>query len=391
LNKQYLHRLIQLTDKFNFDFLQLKRFIAQNSNIKIVSIFLQQTCSVKYYSIFSNISISFVIQICNIFRNIIFEKVFRIIDIEFTLYKKSATEYQYGKLYKTSYLFIKNWFFLSDIYKIKLSEILYFTVNCNIFCIFFEFSISVDLNTAQNNSAVLDFRSKIFDFLFYYFLQVIKSIKRSAKRRRSVIRNNENKPANNLLDITDKIAFEKSINIDLLEKEIANIVNQSIANRNSNKVQIIDSSRDNTYYNNNNKIREFFPPLQVCKYFLSLQVRKSFLLSQVYESFLSQLCKFFLLLQICKSSLLQEISRLNLSSFSEYFNLLIYSVLDAKNLVAEYKTNIAYSNLFFVDVEDTKYRVFNYQKSDFLKNIYIYVDNYIESCVLVIFSQSQNV
>jgi len=82
LNKQYLYKLIQLTDKFDFDFSQLKKFIAQNSNIKIISIFLQQICSVEYYFIFIDISISFVTQICNIFRDIILKKVFKIIDIE---------------------------------------------------------------------------------------------------------------------------------------------------------------------------------------------------------------------------------------------------------------------------------------------------------------------
>jgi len=128
--------------------------------------------------------------------------------------------------------------------------------------------------------------------------------------------------------------------------------------------------------------------LQVYK-FSSSQVRKSYLLSQVRKFFLSQVCKFFLLLQVCKSFLSQEISRLNSLNFSEYFNLSTYSVLNIKNFVAEYKANIAYDNLFFVNIENTKYRVFNYQKFDFLKNIYIYIDNYINSCILAIFSQSQ--
>ena len=83
----------------------------------------------------------------------------------------------------------------------------------------------VDLNIAQNNFAILDFKSKTFDFLSYYSLQIIKFIKRLAKRERSIIKNNENKSTSNLLNVTNEIAFEKSINIDLLKDEIANVVN----------------------------------------------------------------------------------------------------------------------------------------------------------------------
>jgi len=73
--------------------LQLKRLIAQNLNIKILLVFLQQTCFVKYYFISINIFISFVIQICNILQDIILKKVFKIIKIKLILNKEFATKY----------------------------------------------------------------------------------------------------------------------------------------------------------------------------------------------------------------------------------------------------------------------------------------------------------
>jgi len=393
-----LYRLIQLTDKFDFDFSQLKRFIAQNSNIKIISIFLQQTRSVKYYFIFIDISISFVTQICNILRDIISEKIFKIIDIEFTSNEESATKYRYEKFYKNSYLSIKSWFFLSDIYKINSSKILHFIVNCNIFYIFFDFSISVDLNNAQSKSVVLDISSKTFDFLFYFFLRVIKFIKRSAKRQRSAIRNNKNNSANILLKVTNEIAFDKSINIDILEE--ANAENQSITNRNSNKIQINNSSQNNTYYNENNEVDKFlssqvrksFSLLQICKSFLLSQIRKSFSSSLVRKFFLSpQVRKFSLSLLVCKSFSSQKISQLNSSNISKRSNLSTDSVSAVvyKNLVAEYKTNFAYSNLFFVDIEKTTYQIF-YSKFSNIKNIWIYFNNYVSSCVIAQFNLDLN-
>jgi len=108
LNKQCLYRLTQLTNKFNFNSSQLKRLIAQNLNVKIISTFLQQARSIKYYFIFIDISINFVIQICNILRDIILKRIFKITNIELILNKEFATKYRCKRLYKDSYLFIKN-------------------------------------------------------------------------------------------------------------------------------------------------------------------------------------------------------------------------------------------------------------------------------------------
>jgi len=71
----------------------LKKFIAQNLDVKIISTFLQQARSIKYYFIFINIFISFVTQICNILQDIISKKVFKIINIELTLNEELATKY----------------------------------------------------------------------------------------------------------------------------------------------------------------------------------------------------------------------------------------------------------------------------------------------------------
>jgi len=243
-------------------------------------------------------------------------------------------------------------------------KILYFIVNCNIFRVFFDFSISVNLNNAQSKSVVLNISSKMFDFLFFFFLRVIKSIKKSAKRQYSAIRNNKNNSTNILLKITNKIVFNKSINIDILEE--TNVENQSITNRNSNKIQINNSSQNNTYYNENNEIdkfslsqvRKYFLSSQICKYFLLSQICKFFLLLLICKSFLSlQVCKFFLSLLVRKSFLSQKIFQLNLSSVSKYSNLStdLVSAVVYKNLVAKYKTNVAYNNLFFVDIEETIY------------------------------------
>jgi len=233
------------------------------------------------------------------------------------------------------------------------------------------------LNNAQSKSAVLDISSKTFDFSSYFFLRVIKFIKRSAKRQRYVIRNNKNNPTNILLKITDEIAFDKSINIDILKE--ADAENQSIANRNSNKIQINNSSQNNTHYNENNKVDKFSlsqvrkssPLPQVCKFFLLSQVRKSFSLSLVRKfSPPSQVCKSFLSLLVRKSSSLQKISQLNLSSVSKRSNLSTDSVFTVvyKNLVAEYKANFAYNNLFFVNIEETTCQIF-YSKFSNIKNI----------------------
>jgi len=236
--------------------------------------------------------------------------------------------------------------------------------------------MSVDLNNAQSKSVVLDINSKMFDFLSYLFLRAIKFIKRSAKRQRSAIRNNRNNPTDILLKITNKIAFDKSINIDILEE--ADAENQPITNRNSNKVQINNSSQNNAHYNENNKVdkflslqvREFFSLSQVCKLFSSPQVCKFSSLSQVREFFsLSLVCKSFLSPQVRKSSSSslvrkssssQKISQLNSSSVSKCSNLSTDSVSAVvhKNLVAEYKANFAYNNLFFVDIEKTTCQIF---------------------------------
>jgi len=40
-----------------------------------------------------------------------------------------------------------------------------------------------------------------------------------------------------------------------------------------------------------------------------------------------------------------------------------------KNIVANYEANIAYDNLIFVDVEETKCRIFHLKKFDYLKNV----------------------
>jgi hypothetical protein len=108
LNEQCLHRLIQLTNKLNFNSSQLKRLIAQNSNVKMISTFLQQVRPIKYYFIFIDISISFVTQICNILQDIISKKVFKIINIKFTLNEEFVTKYQCERLYKDFYLSIKS-------------------------------------------------------------------------------------------------------------------------------------------------------------------------------------------------------------------------------------------------------------------------------------------
>jgi len=88
-----LHRLTQLINKLSFDSSQLKKFIAQNLDVKMISTFLQQARSIKYYFIFINIFISFVTQICNILQDIISKKVFKIINIELTLNEELATKY----------------------------------------------------------------------------------------------------------------------------------------------------------------------------------------------------------------------------------------------------------------------------------------------------------
>jgi len=108
LNEQCLHRLIQLTNKLDFNSSQLKKLIAQNSNVKMISTFLQQARSIKYYFIFIDISISFVTQICNILQDIISKRVFKMINIRLTLNEELATKYRCERFYKDSYLFIKN-------------------------------------------------------------------------------------------------------------------------------------------------------------------------------------------------------------------------------------------------------------------------------------------
>lgn len=57
-----------------------------------------------------------------------------------------------------------------------------------------------------------------------------------------------------------------------------------------------------------------------------------------------------------------------------------------KNIVVEYEANIAYDNLFFVDIKETKCQIFHFEKFDYLKNAYAFLNNYVDSCVFATFN-----
>jgi len=380
LNEQCLHRLAQLADKLGFDSPQLKRLIAQDPDVKMASAFLQQARPVEYYSISTDISISSVTQICNILRGITSERASKMADIGLTPNEEPATEYRCGRPYEGSHSSTKSWFFPSDIYKTNSSGISHFTVNCDIFRAFFGFSMSVDLNDAQSKPAVLGISSKTFDFSSHLSSRAMKSTKRPAKRQRPAIRNNGNNPAGALLGVTDETASDEPMNIDILEE--ADAENQPVADGNPNEVQMNDPSQGNAHHDENNEVDEP-PPPQVREPPPPPQVREPPPPPQVREPPPPPLVR--------EPPPSQEISQLNPPSASKRPNPPTDSVSAVvhKNLVAEYKANFAYGNLFFVDAEEATCQVFH-PKSSNVKNIWACLNNYVGSCVIAQFNLGLN-
>ena len=364
LNEQCLHRLAQLADKLGFDSPQLKRLIAQDPDVKMASAFLQQARPVEYYSISTDISISSVTQICNILRGITSGRASKMAEIGLTSNEEPATEYRCGRPYEGSHSSTKSWFFPSDIYKTNSSGISHFTVNCDIFRAFFGFSMSVVLNAAQSKPAVLGISSKTFDFSPHLSSRAMKSTKRPAKRQRPAIRNNGNNPAGALLGVTDETASDEPMNIDVLEEAVAE--NQPVADGNPNEVRMTDPSQGNAHHDENNEVDESPPP----------QVREPPPPPpQVREP----------------PPPPQVLSQLNPPSASERPNPPTDSVSGVvhKNLVAEYEANVAYGNLFFVDAEEATCQVFHPRSSN-VKDIWAFLRNYFDSCVIAHFNLALN-
>ena len=210
MNEQCLHKLIQLIIKFDFVFVKLKKFVTQNSNIKMITTFLQQTRPIEYFSFLIEMSFRSAAQICEIFQKISSEKIYKIKDNASILKDESSSKHRCEKSFEESYMIIKNWFFAFNIYHNKMSRLIHFAINCDIFRVFFDFNLSIDLNNVRNNLILM--RLKEFNFFqFYRFSRIVKFNKNNAKHLFIV----KNKNKNSIIQ-----RFNKFMNVNFLQNNL---------------------------------------------------------------------------------------------------------------------------------------------------------------------------
>ena len=220
LNEQCLYRLTQLIIKFDFVFVKLKKLMTQNSNIKMITTFLQQIRLIKYFFLSIEMSFRSAAQICEILRKISLEKVYKMKNNALILKNESSSKHRCERSFEGSHMIIKSWFFAFNIYHNKMSGLTHFAINCDIFRAFFDFDLSIDLSSVRNDSALMSLKK--FDFFqFYRFSRIVKFGKSHAKHLFIV----KNKNKDSIIRRSDEF-----MNVNFL---------QSNLNRNENVIDVV--------------------------------------------------------------------------------------------------------------------------------------------------------